>query len=107
MTDERLGYLDGPTLRRNGPVKIIQSDTDPGDWGEPREWDTDGVTYIVVPSFALWASPPAGLDVERLTKAIRDVLEHTSFRAWIGVEPPYTEEIAGRIAARYDRGDAS
>ena len=47
---------EGETMRLDGPVILIQSDTDPGDMGEPREfWDDDAkATCIVVPSFDLW-----------------------------------------------------
>jgi hypothetical protein len=49
-----------------GPVVISQTRTDPGDMGEPRVLESDGVTYVTVPSFAYWAQPTRGLDAERL-----------------------------------------
>ena len=37
--------------RYDGPVVIIESNDDPGDMGEPREFAADGVDYLVVPSW--------------------------------------------------------
>ena|SRR6266571_3098931 len=34
-----------------GPVVISQTRTDPGEMGEPRVMDSDGVTYVAVPDF--------------------------------------------------------
>jgi len=34
-----------------GPVVISQTRTDPGDMGEPRVLESDGVTYVAVPDF--------------------------------------------------------
>jgi hypothetical protein len=46
-----------PELRiEEGPVVIVQTPTDPGDIGEPRVVEADGVTYVFVPDFVLW--PP-------------------------------------------------
>src|SRR5689334_16006348 len=41
-------------LRLDGPVVIVQSLTDPGDIGEPRVFEADGVTYVTVPSLDHW-----------------------------------------------------
>jgi hypothetical protein len=46
-------------LRLDGPIEIAQSDTDPGDMGEPRVFESDGVTYVTVPSFTFWGLPAA------------------------------------------------
>ena len=50
-------------MRLDGPVILIQSVTDPGDIGEPREfWDDDEkATCVVVPSFDLWRTNPRSL----------------------------------------------
>lgn len=43
-----------------GPVVIAQTRTDPGYMGEPRTFVSDGVTYVSVPDFDLWAVPDTG-----------------------------------------------
>lgn len=55
--------LDGPCHECGGigPVVIVQSDTDPGDIGEPRMVESDGETIVIVPSFDLWLGSPAAL----------------------------------------------
>lgn len=49
----------GTTLNLMGHVVIGQSDTDPGDMGEPRHFTSDGTHYVTVPSFRLWAAEAA------------------------------------------------
>jgi hypothetical protein len=54
--------LEGPCHECGGvgPVVIVQSDTDPGDIGEPRivyNYGSDQETVVVVPSFSLWPDP--------------------------------------------------
>lgn len=63
---------NGRQIRLDGPVAVGQSDTDPGDMGEPRVFEADGVTYVTVPSFDLWPSddlPPLTPDEARLARA--------------------------------------
>ena len=59
MTDEL--RLDGPCREcgGSGPVVIVQTDTDPGDIGEPRIVHTDDETIVFVPSFSLWPKEEA------------------------------------------------
>jgi hypothetical protein len=48
--------LDGPCHECGGigPVVIVQTDTDPGDMGEPRIVHAEGEVIVFVPSFDLW-----------------------------------------------------
>jgi len=41
-------------MTASGRVELYQTLTDPGDIGEPRVVQADGVTYIAVPHFDLW-----------------------------------------------------
>jgi hypothetical protein len=41
-----------------GPVVIAQTRTDPGDIGEPRIVQFDGVTHVCVPDFDRWPVEP-------------------------------------------------
>ena len=41
-----------------GVVVIVQTDTDPGDIGEPRIVHADDEVIVFVPSFDLWRSTP-------------------------------------------------
>jgi hypothetical protein len=45
----------------SGPVVIVQTDSDPGDMGEPRIITEDGATVVFVPSFSYWPGdePPS------------------------------------------------
>lgn len=54
MSDEL--RLDGPCHECGGigPVVIVQTDTDPGDIGEPRIVHADDETIVFVPSFEYW-----------------------------------------------------
>jgi hypothetical protein len=62
--------------RFDGPLVVLESDTDPGDMGEPREFwsDEDKATVLVVPSAHCW---PHGLgafdgDEEPLLAKVRE-----------------------------------
>ena len=57
-------------LRLDGPVVIGESDTDPGDMGEPRQFVADGVTYVTVPPVEAWGLPSETQVWERLEALI-------------------------------------
>ena len=59
------------TINFETPVCIIQSDDDPGDMGEPRQWSDERVTYVVVPPWEAWG-------VERLREAAQAYLDATN-----------------------------
>lgn len=66
----------GDVLRRDGPVVLVQSDTDPGDMGEPRELIDDGATVLIVPSFELWAAAGAVEERDKLRMVIRNAIDN-------------------------------
>ena len=62
-----------------GPVVIAQTDTDPGDMGEPRVFDSDGVTYVAVPDFEAHWSVPA----DRESEAVALLNVDSAIRAYL------------------------
>lgn len=47
------------TILLSGQVSVYQCDIDPGDIGEPRLVESDGVTHLAVPSYEYWGSESA------------------------------------------------
>jgi hypothetical protein len=81
-----------------GPVVISQVRTDPGDMGEPRVLESDGVTYVAVPDFdgewAVAATPVGALDATVLAQAMSVSLD---IYGWD------LDSMAREIAPEYDR----
>jgi len=67
------------TKRYDGPVVIVESYTDPGDMGEPREFwsDEDKADVLVVPTPSLWVHSSGARDEATFEKAVQKALiEH-------------------------------
>lgn len=85
------------TLRLTGIVNIGYSDTDPGDMGEPRVFQSDGEWYVTVPSWAALARPTPALDVEALD--IRWLLDNSNPMHYQGCEP---DGCSCGVSAKYE-----
>ena len=68
------------TKRFDGPVVIVESYTDPGDMGEPREFwsDDDKADVLVVPMPSLWVHGLAAFDEPIIGEAAvqKALIEH-------------------------------
>jgi len=94
----------------SGPVVIAQTRADPGDMGEPRVFESEGITYICVPDFDLWPTEhdaarerPSALDVERLAEALFRTVHERVRGGADGLGLGSHEADAACIAAEYAR----